>query len=180
MATVTVSSQVNVPPSFSYPTPVISGGTQPNLTGTYSSSTQSSNSHALQCTLAYEKALQAQSVPWVVGPAGGWETFMTNQFGWTDDASNAQVTNTNTVPTQPPVGSWHVTYGLTTPKYSNPFYLGVTNIFLPNITTTALLFNTLAHEWAHQWGANEAQATTAGNAVQQAWQNDKGAKCGGL
>jgi hypothetical protein len=181
MATVTITSAVNIPPYFTYAIGPIIGANQPDLTGNFSSSTQASNSHAMQCALAYDKATKTNNFPFVVGPHGGWETFMTNQYGWTDDAKNAQVTATAALPTTPPVGVWHVTYGLTTPKYSNPFFFGVTNIFVRNIgSNTALLINTLAHEWAHQWGADEDQADAAGNAVQQAWQNDHGAACGGL
>jgi hypothetical protein len=46
--------------------------------------------------------------------------------------------------------------------------------------TASLLINTLAHEWAREWGANETQANAAANVVQSAWQNDSRRACGGL
>jgi len=58
--------------------------------------------------------------------------------------------------------------------------LGTTDIFLGDILSTAGLIDTLAHEWAHQWGADEAHAQATGDAVRDAYLADKGKKCGGL
>jgi hypothetical protein len=61
--------------------------------------------------------------------------------------------------------------------------LGKTHIFLNNHTDTGELINTIAHEWAHQWGPlvySEAQAAAVGDNVEAAWLADAGRLCGGL
>ncbi len=57
---------------------------------------------------------------------------------------------------------------------------GVSYVFEGNLDTTDDLIHILAHEWAHQWGADEAQAVAAADYAVNAYNADDGAECGGL
>lgn len=56
----------------------------------------------------------------------------------------------------------------------------VSMIFLPGNFGIGDLVNTIAHEWAHQYGSEEVEAEAVGNATEAAYKADNGAQCGGL
>jgi hypothetical protein len=57
--------------------------------------------------------------------------------------------------------------------------LGITHVWLWAHASTGDLINTIAHEWAHQWGSvyTHEQIYAIGNNVEQAWAADAGRLC---
>lgn len=172
IATVTVTAgriYPNVVPRFILPVGYVSGGGTPTNIGTTSSTLQPKHLHAISCAEAYGKSRGAV-------PKDGWATWFEEGYGWEMNL-NVYTTVQNT----PPGPGWTSLQGLTTPTAgSGP--LGKTHIWLWAHSNTADLINTIAHEWAHQWGTvyTEAQAAAIGNNVEAAWLADAGRLCGGL
>jgi hypothetical protein len=170
LATVTVTGSYNLSTQFVFPSGLVSPSTSPGVSGTNSIQAQQAQSHAIACTLYY-----GQGIPWGVGPKPGYTTTLSVNYGWSY-AFDVIVTTTNVSPGP----LWIPTQAMTVPKYGNPFYLGYTYVFLNSNPSTGTLINTLAHEWAHQWGADEPSAQNVGNWTEAAWRADNGRQCGGL
>lgn len=149
---------------------VWSPGVVPMNLGSFTSSQSSSNLHALNCAKAY-----AQTGPGARNgsPLGGTTYIVTNYMWLTTTAPYARTFTTG--PTPPSDGRvWRALSG------STDITNDITLISLPHNPSHQFLINTIAHEWAHQWGANEADATSVGNAAELAYVKDNGDECGGI
>lgn len=188
--TVTASSYPNVYAyGFSYPT-----GTTPvpdSVPSYYVPmyiSEYATTDGAANCATAYTN----------VGPGAGkgpkWPTFVNMQVGWSYSGTD-DVWVTSSASSQPgfspPNGAqWGVVGGYTSPIPGTPW--GYSVVFYYAQATYAALINTIAHEWAHQWGAIDGPSNPSdpgyaspynayyvGDQAKQAYLNDHGAKCGG-
>ena len=172
VVTVTASQiYINVQPRFILPVGYVSGGGTPTNIGTTSSTLQPIHRHAIECAAAYGRTLGAV-------PKDGWATWFEEGYGW-KSGLNVYTTVTNT----PPGPGWEPLNGLTTPVSPSTGMLGKTHVWLYSHNNIGALIDTIAHEWAHQWGPlvyTEAQAAAIGNNVKAAWQADAGSLCGGL
>ena len=166
IATIEIDGTQDLAPQFQYSPQDIPPGVTPPVVGANTTTQQQYAAHAINCTMAYGAAAK-----W------GWSVYLTNDFAWSQGLT-IKTSPTNT----PPSGSgWAVTYGYSYHTSGNPFVLGVTTIFMGPNTTTYILVDTLAHEFAHEAGIqNEDQAAAFGAQVANAYKADNGKKCGGL
>jgi hypothetical protein len=144
--------------------------TTPPWLGYNGGNVSASEMHALNCAKAYATTGPGANQ----GPKPGDYTFIVSNYGWAGPDGTHYETLTDT----PPVANAIMLGGST--------YAGITMVFLPLNPDAKSLITTLAHEWAHQWGAQDLRDGSAndayaiGNAAQAAYLADKGAKCGGL
>jgi hypothetical protein len=153
--------------------------TQAIASGTNSPDVSSSQTHAINCAKAYSGLGKAGTPAGNVGPRPGYVIDFFTQYGW-GKTIFVQGTFANTSPG----AGWTMIDGFTTPIGATA---GTSMIFLSSVGPSAAnLVNALAHEWSHEWGATDTNtdpnynAYNIGAAAQAAYQNDKGAKCGGL
>lgn len=125
--------------------------------------------HALNCAKAYAVTGPGANL----GPKPGSQTYIVSNYGWADAAG----THYETLNSTPPVSGAILLGGSTQGHQSM--------IFLPGNPDTSWLIRSIAHEWAHQWGAQDLNdgswndAYAVGDKARQAYLNDGGAKCGG-
>lgn len=146
-------------------------GSPPTYLGSSSGYISAVNLHALNCAKAYATTGPGANM----GPRPNYYTYIVSNYGWAD----------------PKTGTHYQTLN-STPPVPNAILLGgstqglVSMIFLPGNPDASWLVRSLAHEWAHQWGAQDLNdgssndAYAIGDHAKQAYLNDKGAKCGGL
>lgn len=123
------------------------------------------------------------------GPNPAYTTKFSDQYGWyATNANGAEVDWRGTVTARSPAGSpgcqgssWSQNDATTFPaavSCNGTAWSGKTTIIWASAyTTDAWMVNVLAHEWAHQWGATEAEARQVGIAAKNAYSQDGGKKC---
>ncbi|MBS0485987.1 MAG: hypothetical protein JSS13_01470 [Proteobacteria bacterium] len=139
--------------------------------------------HLTKCAVAYGSYNGRK------GPNPSYTTEFSNRYGWY--ANNAQGTEVDwhaTINATQPMGVpgcqgkiWLQNDGTTFPLTSScngTTWTGNTTIIWASAyTSDARMVNVLAHEWAHEWGADETNAKQVGNAAEIAFQQDHGDKC---
>ncbi|MHB8446743.1 MAG: hypothetical protein ACYC7G_02070 [Rudaea sp.] len=160
-----------------------SGGGEGGGGGSTSPPTSAQQAHLEKCATAYGSYQGKQ------GPNPAYTTKFSNQYGWyADNAGGAEVDWQATPSATQPVGApecqgkiWLQNDGTTFPvtnSCNGTTWAGKTTIiWVSAYSSDARMVNVLAHEWAHQWGADEANAKYAGDAAQQAFEQDHGQKC---
>jgi len=153
-------------------------GNAPTMIGTWGGVQTSWNLHGLDCAKAYMPGVGY--LPANSGPKPYFRTYIVSNYGWSDAAGNHYQTlsDTQPVPGAAMIGGVTDSPGATS---------GVSMIFLPGAGgSMAYLIQNIAHEWAHQWGADHRgdgsamDAYAIGTQTMNAWKADNGAKCGGL
>jgi len=124
------------------------------------------------------------------GPNPAYTIKYSNQYGWyAEKAGGAEVDWRATTTGAPPADApgcqgriWLQNDGTTFPTTSScngTTWAGKTTIIWASAySSDARMVNVLAHEFAHQWGADEPNAKYAGDAAQNAYQQDhNGEQC---
>jgi hypothetical protein len=167
LPTVTVTGTYNPAPRYGYaPGAYITHLTTPQYQGNNSSSGTGRNFHALMCAFAYGQSNYKGAKP-------GFTTYFVENYGWRNQANPPAVRGTPTNVSPGP--GWTPTNGATDRRGS-----GKSHVFKLSVPNMVDFIGTLAHEYAHQWGATEAQADAAEAHARNAYLDDEGKKCGGL
>ena len=147
----------------------------------------------MNCAKAYGGQGAAGTPAGTAGANAAYKTGFVNAYGFGTTNPNyptLYVANANSGPTS---GGYAPLAGQTFSPHVSTSTPGMATIYVnaANNTTTGALVNTIAHEWSHTQGAVDptpqnpnpnpnVNAQAIGNAVQAAYQKDKGSKCGGL
>lgn len=169
LATISVQGYINASTNFGW----YSGGflnvsATPQVTGQVSTPLQGFYKRGIDCAKAYTNTGPGAGQ----GPRPGVQTYFVSNWGWVNLNTGEHFQTVTSTPSSIG-GPWSPITGVTYGTYQSL-------IFMPENPSLAELVNTLAHEWSHQWGASEAQAYPVGDAAEQAFLADNGAKCGGL
>ena len=145
-------------------------GSPPLYLGYFPGYISAANLRALDCAKAYTTTGPGA----YKGARPGYQTYIVSNYGWRDSVG----THYETINSTPPVPGATLLGGSTQGSISM--------IFLPGSSGTRWLIRALAHEWSHQWEAQDLNsgawndAYAIGDAAMQAYLLDNGAKCGGL
>lgn len=172
LGTVTVTGSFNPAPLFIFNTPTfnVSPGSTPSNPSNRPAPDAVRVKHALDCAKAYGK-------PGYAGPRANWRTYFTENHGWKNinNAYNIISTTTSTPPS-----------GVSTKRIGGITFSNKSHVFRGGQPYVEQWIETLAHEWAHQWGAIDGtrgqanDAGTIGAAARAAYKADNGARCGGI
>lgn len=164
------------------------GGASSIPTGSAGGSANSAPTPAQQeylkkCATAYGSYQKKQ------GANPAYTTKFSDQYGWhAENAAGSEVdwrsTQMQAQPGDSPQcqgKSWKQDDGTTftvTSSCGGTTWAGKTTIiWVSAYSNDARMVNVLAHEFAHQWGADEPNAGYVGDAAQQAFEQDHGQKC---
>lgn len=172
MPTVSVTGHYNSRTRFTFDThEAIVPWLPPNAFANYTDLEAGRVFHALHCAKAYGQ-------PGYKGPNAIYKTWITDRYGWRSNGNPPSVKTT--VSRVAPEGYSRIINGATWRGSDKTTY-----IFKRNIPTVAELIKTIAHEYAHQHGAEDLHngapndAVAIGEATRNAYLADRGARCGG-
>ncbi len=125
--------------------------------------------HEMNCAASYGK----------YGPEPGVITTFADDWGWVIDKLGLKAETDMKAPPPPIAGySWQKLDADTT-NIGDPSM--ATTLYMPAYVDRGNTINTLAHEFSHQHNVlDEDEAEAIGNAAEDAYNADSGAKCGGL
>ena len=150
-------------------------GIPPSYLGYYDGYISANNYKALNCAKAYATWGPGANQ----GAKPGFKMYIIANHGWHDQSTGQYYE------TQPQDGNAPTPNSI---EIGGVTYTDMTMIFTPGANNGDLgyMVRAIAHEWAHQWGALDLNdhswndAYEAGDQAMANFQNDKGAKCGGM
>ncbi|MFC5437306.1 hypothetical protein ACFPME_12110 [Rhodanobacter umsongensis] len=150
-------------------------GAPPPSLGLYPGYISATNYRALNCAKAYATWGPGANS----GAKPGFTMYILGNHGWHDVSTGTYYQTAPNNPNPPTPNSIEIG-GVT--------YTSQTMIFLPGAGNGnfGYLIRAIAHEWAHQWGAQDLHdhswndAYEAGDRAMNNYMQDKGSKCGGL